>query len=248
MVFDHGNGFMKIFYDENCMSQNCKKIYLNRQHAILGVSPFNSYFSEKNILLLAEWASKSFNNFNIFVPDTLPIHTFLALGYEEARAINKTKRQVTYLNNKIYKALSNLGYSNERIEELLINISCLKNNSNYVDLKSKCYDLYNNDLNFQRECNLATNWVLSGHQKNLDDLEHKHIAVRYLLDEMPLFINTPKILDIKTSMFVYHQSPDFIHYLYNKASCNILSENQGFIQVNVRSNVEAAPSELYYGE
>ena len=42
MVFDHGNGFMKIFYDENCMSQNCKKIYLNRQHAILGVSPFNS--------------------------------------------------------------------------------------------------------------------------------------------------------------------------------------------------------------
>ena len=118
----------------------------------------------------------------------------------------------------------------------MINISCLKNNSNYVDLKSKCYDLYDNDLNFQRECDLATNWVLSGHQKNLDDLKHKHIAVRYLLDEMPLFINTPHILDIKTSMFVYHQSPDFIHYLYNKLPCNILSRNQGFIQVNGRSN------------
>jgi cyclo(L-tyrosyl-L-tyrosyl) synthase len=237
---------MKIFYNEACVSQNCKKIYLDKQHALLGISPFNSYFSEQNILLLTKWASTNFQTFNIFVPDTLPIYTFLALGYEERRAINKTKRQASYLNNKIHKALISLGYSNEEIEKLLINISHLKNNRNYVDIKDKCYDLYNNDMHFQKECNLATSWVLSGHEKNLNDLEHKHIAIRYLLDEMPLFINTPQILNLETSMFVYHQLPEFINYLYNTASYNILSKNQGFIQVSIKANAEAASSEFYY--
>ena len=82
---------MKIYYDEKCVSQNCETIYSVRHHATLGISPFNSYFSEQNILLLVEWVSKNFNNFNIFVPDTLPIHTFIALGYEQARAIKKQK-------------------------------------------------------------------------------------------------------------------------------------------------------------
>ena len=71
---------MNIVYDELCVSQNCKKIYLNKEHAILGISPFNSYFSEKNIILLVEWVSNNFGNFNIFVPDTLHQSTYNILS------------------------------------------------------------------------------------------------------------------------------------------------------------------------
>ena len=63
------------------LSLNCENLLKRREHVLLGISPFNSYYCEFRITKLIEWARDNFKNFHIFVPDTLPYYNFLALGY-----------------------------------------------------------------------------------------------------------------------------------------------------------------------
>lgn len=227
-----------------CVSENSRRIYEHKDHVLLGISPFNSYYSENNIRCLLQWASTNFSNFNIFIPDTLPIYTFLALGYETGKAEKKTRRQVSYLQNKIYKSLSYLNYSSEESQKIIINVSSLALNDSYIGLKQRCYDLYHSDIEFQRNCDQCRDFILNGYNINYMSSEKKQIAIRYLLDEMPLFIDSPSILNISASMFVYHQTPDFIDYLYNYMHKNIVSNSQGFLEVVVNVDNRITSDEI----
>ena len=44
---------------------------LKKSHCILGISPFNSFFSEENITALLNWANIQFRSFQIFIPDQI---------------------------------------------------------------------------------------------------------------------------------------------------------------------------------
>ena len=214
-----------------CASTRCEQIFALKTHALLGISPFNSYYSEENIRNLFYWTSSNFSSFNIFIPDTLPIYTFLALGYEKQKAEKKTRRQVSYLTNKVYKALAHIGISLEEAQRRIINVSSMEVNDNYLKLRQYCYDLYESNIEFQNECNQCRDFILAGYNININEPEKYKIAIRYLLDEMPFFIDSPAILGIQNSMFIYHEIPHFIHYLYNYLSPKITSIAQGFMQV-----------------
>lgn len=214
-------------------SIGCEQIFALHEHALLGISPFNSYYSEENIKGLLDWTRSNFASFNIFIPDTLPIHTFIALGYDEQKAEKKTKKQMSYLMNKTYKALSHMGLSKEESQRKIINVSSMEFNAQYIKLRQFCYDLYNSNVEFQNECNKCTNFILNNQNAAACKPEQYKIAIRYLLDEMPFFIDTPSILGVSTSMFIYHQIPGFIDYLYNHMSKKITSISQGFMKVVV---------------
>jgi cyclo(L-tyrosyl-L-tyrosyl) synthase len=216
------------------ISSLSKEIYSKKEHVLLGISPFNSYFSEEVISHWVRWAEHNFSSFNIFVPDTLPIYTFLALGYNEAKSINKAKRQALYLKNKIFRTLANANFNEFEASKLLIDMNFLQKNEFYNSLKERCYKLYRENIEFQNECNKSTGWVLSGQISKDLNKGNQNIAVRYLLDEMPLFINTPLILKVPSSLFSYHQIPEFINYLYtDHCNNNFIDLNQGFMRLSV---------------
>lgn len=67
------------------ISENSRKIFEKKNHACLGISPFNSCFSEERIGTLAEWAMKEFETFHLFVPDIPSAFTLEALGYSQEK-------------------------------------------------------------------------------------------------------------------------------------------------------------------
>lgn len=219
-----------------CSSVRCEQIVALREHVLLGISPFNSYYSEENVRGLLDWVRYTFSSFHIFIPDTLPIYTFVALGYDEQKAEKKTKKQVSYLMNKIYRALSQVGFSAEESQRKIISVSAMELNEQYIKLRQFCYDLYESDIEFQNECNKCIDFILSYQNAIICNPERYKIAIRYLLDEMPFFIDTPSILGISTSMFIYHQIPNFIDYLYNHAPKKNKSIAQGFMKVLVNKD------------
>jgi cyclo(L-tyrosyl-L-tyrosyl) synthase len=209
-------------------------LYKKKEHVLLGISPFNSYFSEEMISHWISWAYETFSSFNIFIPDTLPIYTFLALGYDELKAKNKAKKQAAYLKNKIARALLQCRVKNIDHHNCIIDMAYLENNPIYQDLKNRCYTLYEEDLEFQRECDQSTGWVLNNHPIKDHLLANTNIAVQYILKEMPLFMNTPLILNKESSLFSYHQTPQFINFLYtNHMESRFIALNQGFIELSV---------------
>ncbi len=228
-----------LVVSRHLISPLSEEIFSKKEHILLGISPFNSYFSEEMIGYWIKWAQKTFTSFNIFVPDTLPVHTFIALGYSEAKAKSKAKRQASYLKNKISRALLKLGFSTQDLNNLLIDMNFLEANESYNRLKEKCYSLYKDNLEFRNECDQCTGWVLNGHPAKELKEEHLNIAVRYILDEMPLFLNTPSILNKSSSIFSYHQTPQLLNYLYtNHMENEYVALNQGYLELSIRNPVE----------
>lgn len=217
------------------ISSKTEDLFYDKNHVLLGISPFNSYFSEENISDWIQWAQKTFNSFHIFVPDTLPIYTFLALGYSETKAIQKAKRQTAYLKNKIYRALEKNTISEDIIKKIIIDMDFLENNKSYQEIKEKYHHIYHNNIEFKKECDLSTGWVINGQPIKNEELFNENIAVEYILAEIPLFVDTSSILNVSSSLFVYHQTPQIIKYLYNNHMGNeFVKSNQGFIELAIK--------------
>ncbi|HIF0302627.1 TPA: tRNA-dependent cyclodipeptide synthase [Legionella pneumophila] len=211
-------------------------LYQKKEHVLLGISPFNSYFSEEMIGDWIQWAQATFSSFHVFIPDTLPVYTFLALGYDEFKAKKKAKKQASYLKNKVARALVQCQLDDIDANKLIIDMDYLENNEAYIELKKKCYALYNENPEFQKECDQCTGWVLNGHAVKDLHLANENIAVQYILNEMPLFMDTPSILNTASSLFSYHQTPQFINYLYNDHRKNkFVALNQGYIELSVHT-------------
>lgn len=222
----------------NYVAERCKSIYQERNHAVLGISPFNSYFSEEQIACIFHWASKYFKTVQLYVPDEPTVYTLLALGYEEKKAAKKARRQCDYLKNKIYRALSQFDIRKSEIASSLIFHSDLIQNEIFQEKYKWCCERFEVDPVFREGCLSSSRWVLSnqlqnGQEPTADMLE---VAAQYFLSELPLFLWSPEILGKPSVVFCYHQCPSFLTELFNGVCGNdLVHRNQGFVIIEAKA-------------
>lgn len=215
------------------LTENCGRIFHAREHACFGISPFNSYFSEERIRSIALWGKAEFGSMHFFVPDVPSAYTLEALGYEPEKAAWKARRQCQYLHNKIHKALKSIGYSDSDACQMVLNWETLTANPRYLQLHEQVKSLFDQDLEFQATCVEASRWVL---EKRLESgqvfsQEMLRSAARYLLTEIPLFVDTAGIVGRSTSVFCYHQSVEFLDNLFHRRLELTAASHQGFVVV-----------------
>jgi cyclo(L-tyrosyl-L-tyrosyl) synthase len=207
-------------------SQHCVKILEKREHACIGISPFNSYFSEEVISKLINWGNTQFKDFHLFVPDILPYFNFLALGYSHEKAQIKCKRQWTYLRNKIRRAFTKCALSNA--DEKIITASAIKDNPEYQKIYNKLLQYYQDDQDFKIYCLKATSEMLKKYSSQITT-EMLNTSVKYILSEMPFYLDTPRILCKTSSIFVYHESIEIFIDLYKNRRHELVANNQGHV-------------------
>ena len=213
------------------ISDNSREIYNLKQHGLIGVSPFNGYFNESILMKLISFSIKTFNKINIFVPDTLSVFTLMALGYTKKESEYKTQRQDRYLQNKVIRVLQKLGFDEYKAKEMIITFTCLSSNKDYRNIFNDCLNKFRDCQDFRAGCLSTSTWVLGNNLRTtiLED-NRDVIAVEYFLRELPLFLDTPKILNVETSVFIYHKPPLYLEYLY--LNNLIVSSKQGFLKIN----------------
>lgn len=218
---------------EEPVTRACAEILNAREHAVIGISPFNSYFSEEKIAELIGWAKANFSAFHIYVPDGPSRFTLEALGYSEAKARKKASRQGRWLLNKIRRGLSAASVSEDDVETRILCSNALDEHCVYrrllVDVESVC----DHDTGFREGCIETSRWVLNGEAGDVQDVTHDMLAsaVRYFKAELPLFMNSPDIVGVHSSVFVYHQCPPFLESLFQTRRGALISERQGFVKV-----------------
>lgn len=212
------------------ISGACAAPLASRAHACLGISPFNGYFTTERIITLAGWALDNFAAVHLFVPDVPAGATLEALGYSPERAAAKARRQACYLRNKICRALETLGVPDPT--EMILDWAALSRNARYRERLTATRDRFESDPDFASTCVEATRWVL---QDRLEPQEittpRLRIAVDYLLAELPLFLDTPRIVGRPSSVFCYHQSTEFLERLYARRLTVSPADGQGFAVV-----------------
>lgn len=224
----------------NPVTDNCRRILEKRRHVLIGVSPFNSYFSEARLRELAAWARETFESMHLFIPDVPTTYTLLALGYSHKEATWKARRQVRYVLNKIERALEAVGLARENATKVILNWQKLDANARYHTLLEKATQAYEHDRSFRNDCRDAAWWVL---EKRLGQPTERttvnlDLAAKYLLSEMPLFVDTPGILDKESSLFAYHQCPQLLERLYQGHYHLRVSNNQGFVRVTCPKTID----------
>jgi len=214
------------------VSNICASIFEAKSHAVIGVSPFNSYFSEARLAALFGWAHDTFDSFHVFVPDEATKYTLEAVGYGEAKAAKKARRQANYLLNKIRRALLSADPTFD-MSNILTN-GTLAVNEPYRRLLANVEGRFESDAVFRRQCLECTRWVLENQIETVDDINDAmlSLAVRYLLEEMPLFMDSAGIVGVTSSVFCYHNCPNVLRSFYEDRSFGQINECQGFLIVD----------------
>jgi cyclo(L-tyrosyl-L-tyrosyl) synthase len=215
------------------LSENCRQSLELRTHVCFGISPFNSYFSEERIRALALWGRKEFDAMHFFVPDVPSSYTLEALGYSPEKAAWKARRQCQYLHNKIHRALKDAGISDVEACKMVLNWETLSINERFNALYDEVRSRFDEDADFQSQCIEASRWVLERRVPEGQDLTQEMLksAVRYLLTEIPLFLDTAGIVGQAASVFCYHQRVQFLDDLFNRKLAIQPSIGQGFVVV-----------------
>ncbi|GHT98796.1 hypothetical protein FACS1894126_4600 [Alphaproteobacteria bacterium] len=221
--------------------EKSEKIFFLKEHALIGISPFNGYYTEERMEKLFFWALNSFQNISIFIPDEISKYTLQAVGYSEDKAIKKTKRQDNYLKHKAIRALIANKLSEAESENKIVCLSELVASDAYQKFYNNYLELYKNDEPFKKGCLMTSKWVLENKDlfENISD-ESVNIAVQYFLAELPLYLNTPEILGVSSSLFVYKDPPaDFLKEIYEDNK--LVSPQQGYLTVKT----DNAANEVY---
>lgn len=218
---------------EEPVTTDCAAIMRAREHVVVGVSPFNSYFTEEKIAELINWAKENFRAFHLYVPDGPSRFTLEALGYPESKARKKASRQGRWLLNKIRRALCAVGIEEAEAEQLILCSKTLDHDDAYRRLVEKVDAICVSDASFHEGCVETSRWVLNGQAGNPDEVTREMLesAVRYLKAELPLFMNSPAIVDATSSVFAYHQCPPFLEELFQTQRGEIVNQRQGFVKV-----------------
>jgi cyclo(L-tyrosyl-L-tyrosyl) synthase len=194
------------------LTENCRDALKTGEHCCLGISPFNSYFTEERVRDIASWALATFSSTHFFIPDAAAAYTLEAMGYTPEKAAHKARRQGQYLRNKVRRALLDVGV--EDPDEIILDSDTLSGNARYGDVLEQANRLFESDPYFARDCLEASHWVLDKRLDHSPSDEQLRSAVRYLIAELPLFLDSAGIAGTESSVFVYHQSIPFLRRLY----------------------------------
>ncbi|HLW73146.1 MAG TPA: tRNA-dependent cyclodipeptide synthase [Candidatus Babeliales bacterium] len=181
---------------------------LKKDHALIAVSAFNGYFSIKNMVILFNWAYKEFNNFNVFLMDEVSIFNLMALGYDKEQALKKTKKHDSNLKNKVIKSLNTIGFNQ------------ISQSDTYLEAYKRYVHIFETNASFKKDCLDATKMMLLKKINNVSD-KALHLSLKYLLAELPIWLDIPYVLNLPSSVLVYKDLPfswERICYNYNLLS------------------------------
>jgi len=216
------------------VTSTCSDLFATRSHVVLGISPFNSHFSEERISALIHWAQSEFGAFHLYIPDEPSRFTLEAVGYSPDRARKKARRQARWLFNKVRRALQSNGFPEPAFDSLVLRSENLAGNEAYRDLLGQAETQLWSKVWFREGCLKTSNWVLSNLVADETDAscpDRLTLAARYFQAELPLFMNSAAITGMPRSVFAYHQCPQFLRQILAEHRGEVINSEQGFLIV-----------------
>ncbi|MFE0150513.1 tRNA-dependent cyclodipeptide synthase [Nonomuraea sp. NPDC059007] len=190
------------------LTARCARIFAGREHALLGISAMNGYFSLGAITGLLHWARGYFKRVDVLVPGIELAGTLAARGDLPPHKANKKARAaINNTRNRVLHALSAL----EAPDVGVYSWTELHDRPAYTGLRSRLDELYLGDSVFRELCDAALEPVLGTSRPTADQVRE---AIPFLLSELPLMLDTPAILETGSSLFCYPRMLPVAKWLY----------------------------------
>ncbi|GGM60882.1 cyclo(L-tyrosyl-L-tyrosyl) synthase [Longimycelium tulufanense] len=206
---------------------HCHVIYADRDHAVIGVSPGNSYFSARRIHDLARWGLAHFDRVDFIYTDVRVADMYQALGYTEIDARRKAAKNLRGVRAKVTRTVVEVDPRRRRV--FAHPISAFESNQAYLALRGDLIRRLEVDEKFRVVCETLVERFLSTKllEGKAPTTHQKRVCLDYICAEAPLFLDTPAILGVPSSLNCYHQLLPMAELLYARGSGLRASRNQG---------------------
>ena len=84
-----------VHFIAEALTENCREIFERRRHVLVGISPFNSRFSEDYIYRLIGWAKAQFKSVSVLLAGHEAANLLEALGTPRGKAERKVRKEVS---------------------------------------------------------------------------------------------------------------------------------------------------------
>ncbi|SCZ60433.1 MULTISPECIES: tRNA-dependent cyclodipeptide synthase [Photorhabdus] len=191
-------------------TSRCDQIIQKGDHALIGISPFNSRFSKDYVMDLIQWSSHYFRQVDILLPcEREASRLLVASGTENAKAIKKTQREIRRHLCHLDYVISIAMLKSKPIR--VIQFSDFALNHDYQSLKTQVENAFNESESFKKICLDMSSQAIKGRLKGTGqyfgsiDLQLVYKALPYIFSEIPFYLDTPRLLGVKYSTLLYHR-------------------------------------------
>ncbi|MES5819568.1 tRNA-dependent cyclodipeptide synthase [Streptomyces sp. RG80] len=203
---------------------HCEVIRAAGDHAVIGVSPGNSYFSARRVLDLARWSVALFERVDFVYTDLHVAEMYEASGYPADDARRKAVKNLRGVRAKVLGAVQAVDPGGTRLRAHAM--SELRARSAYRDLHEHLTARLGTDEEFRTTCEQLVGTFLSGKIEDVTEAQ-REVCLAYVCAEAPLFLDTPAILGVPSSLNCYHQLLPMAELLYAPGAGLRASRNQG---------------------
>lgn len=208
-------------------TEQCRRVFKRADHALIGLSPWNSYFTPRRVEELVDWGIRTFGSLDLFIPSYEAAYTLIAAGVEPVEAVGRARRAVKSLRGPARRALARSGLDDSHLHTG----SSLAANRRYAELRRAADAAYRNDSETRASCRAVVRSVVdTGPGQDLTEVQ-LDTGARYAVAELPILVDSPGIFGVASSVVVYHRPIDLAWPLLGRTSCLERSSEQGFVVV-----------------
>ncbi|ARZ72377.1 tRNA-dependent cyclodipeptide synthase [Streptomyces sp. HU2014] len=219
----------------------CGRHLMAAEHALIGLSPWNGYFTARRVETLVEWAAGAFRRVDVFIPSYEAAYTLIAAGVAPAVAVGRARRAVKKLRGPAQRALLRAGCGEGRVHTG----TSLAARPRYLRLRRTVERTYHQDPGVRAVCRAvgrsAVAGALAAHARTASRPEPERepglseerldTAARYAWAELPVMLDSPGIFGVSSSVLVYHRRTPLMESLLQDDSALRPAPGQGFVVV-----------------
>ncbi|MFD3662989.1 tRNA-dependent cyclodipeptide synthase [Streptomyces sp. NPDC058659] len=212
-------------FDVRPYTPHCQVIQAAGDHALIGISPGNSYFSAQRVLDLGRWGAESFRRVDILYTDLYVAEMYEAFGYDPIDAQRKAVKNLRGVRAKVNNAAAALDQGDGTIRARAL--SEFTDHEAYREIHTRILRLLDSDHEFRRICEELATYFLSTKAAGPSTRRQREVCLDYICAEAPLFLDTPAIFGVPSSLNCYHQLLPMAELLYSRGAGLRASRNQG---------------------
>ncbi|MFI8965159.1 tRNA-dependent cyclodipeptide synthase [Streptomyces sp. NPDC053493] len=208
-------------------TDHCRVIADEGAHVVIGVSPGNSYFTAQRLRDLARWGLDHFEQVDLVYTDLHVADMYEALGYGVDEARRKAVKNLRGVRAKVGAAVAEADPAGTRLRGR--GMSEFRGVAAYDALHREVVAAVAGDPVVRATCDALTGIFLAGKLTPGQEVNERQREVcrAYICAEVPLFLDTPAILGVPSSLNCYHQALPLADLLYARGSGLRASRNQG---------------------
>lgn len=230
-------------FDVLPLTDRCRVICKQGDHALIGVSPGNSYFTPQRLTELVTWADRSFNAVDIVYADRYVDTMFEALGYSPEHARKRSTKDLKAVRRRIQRGVEAAGPLTGFVR--VHALSEFADNPVYRELHHSVGRAMESDEEFLAACNAMVRTFV-GYRLADDEQPTEaqlHAGMSYIAAELPFFVDTPGILGTPSSVSCYHARVPLTRPLFEREHGLRAVDNQAYAVVTPKAGPQRRPAE-----